>query len=266
MNETGGSLDDYMKLNVDVDSLSETELLREYHMKEEPGLTSEDIDFLMEDLYQTDELDSDRDVKKKDLLKRRTLSKAKKSMTEAKDKYYSEIKAGSKLTPDQKKAVDFFNRYQSEEQETSETIQKRQEIFRTKSSSLFNDEFKGFEYKVGEKRYRYNVKDVNGIKSAQSDIKNFTKKYLGDDNSLKDAKGYHKALFTAMNADAIADHFYKQGQADALKTSAAKAKNINMDSRGAHGKGIPNQSGMKARVIESDVAPGKLRIKNWSNK
>ena len=265
--DTGGTLEDYVKLNQDVDSLDEETLLRQYHKDLEPELTDEEINFVMEEQYVTDELMDDKDIKKAALRKKRNISKAKKAVTDKKEKYFKEIKSGSKLTPDQQKAVEFFNRYTSEEQETTEARAKRQEVFTQKTDKFFNDEFKGFEYKVGEKKYRFNVKDVAGTKTTQSDINNFTKKYLGDDKALTDAKGYHKALFTAMNADAIADHFYKQGQADALKTSAAKAKNIDMNARGNHGTGIPNQGGVKAKVVASDnPSPGRLRIKNWSNK
>jgi len=263
MDDTGGDINDYVKLNTDVDSLSEADLLREYHQALEPSLDADEISFLMEDLYDSDEdLDDEREIKKKGITKKRDLSKAKKHLQGIKDKYYDEIKAGSKLTPEQKKAVDFFGRYTEENKENTKTVAKRSEIFTQKSNMVFGEEFKGFEFKVGEKKYRYNVKDAVAVKEAQSDINNFAKKYLGDDNTLSDAKGYHKALFTAMNPDAIANHFYQQGKADQVKASAKNAKNINMDPRGTHGKDVPNAKGFKVRVVDSDsTAPGKLRIK-----
>ena len=266
INETGGTIEDYVKLNVDVDTLDDAEVLREYHKALEPSLDSDEIDLIMEDLYDVDEdIMDDREMKRKLIDKKRDLGKAKKHLQSQKDKYYDEIKAGSSLTPDQKKAVDFFNRH-SEAQEADLTSRtQKQTIFADKTNKLFNEEFKGFEFKVGEKRYRYNVKDVEGTKLAQSNIENFTKKYLGDEGSLKDEKGYHKALFTAMNADAIADHFYKQGQADAVKTSSANKKNIDMDGRKSHGKSVPSTSGVKARVVavEKGKSPGKLRFKTY---
>lgn len=263
MNDTGGTIEDYTMLNKDIDSLSEDQLLREYHQNLEPTLDNDEIGFIMEDLYDTDEeLDSERDIKKKTIARKRDLAKAKKHLSGLKTKYYDEIKAGSKLNPEQKKAVDFFTRYNSEQEESSKTKTQKQKVFTQKTKSLFNDEFKGFEFKVGEKRYRYNVKDAKGVMNAQADIKNFTKEYLGDDNTLKDAAGYHKALFAARNADAIADHFYKQGQADAIKNASKNSKNINMGPRKGHGKNIPNQTGLKARAVENDApSPGKLRIK-----
>jgi hypothetical protein len=266
VNETGGTIEDYVKLNVDVDSLGEEELLREYHASLEPSLDKEEIDLIMEDLYDVDEDEmTDRELKRKSIDKKRDLAKAKKHMQSQKDKYYDEIKAGSSLTPDQKKAVDFFSRHNEAQEADQKSRTQKQQIFTEKTNEVFNEEFKGFEFKVGEKRFRYNVKDAEGTKIAQSDIENFTKKYLGDDNSLKDGKGYHKALFTAMNADAIADHFYKQGQADAIKSSAASKKNIDMGGRKSHPKAAPATDGVRARVVAVDkgTSPGKLRFKTY---
>ena len=263
MNETGGTLEDYVMLNKDISSLNEEQLLAEYHKNVEPDLDNEEVAFLMEDLYSYDEeIDDIREIKKKQIAKKRALSKAKTHLEGLKDKYYSEIKAGSKLTPEQQKAVDFFNRYNKDQDESVKTRTKQQEVFTQKTKKLFSDEFKGFEFKVGEKRYRYNVKDVKGTMEAQANLENFTKKYLGDDKTLKDAQGYHKALFTAMNADAIADHFYKQGMADAVKNAAKNAKNINMNPRQTHGGKAAPASGLKVRAVGSDNSPGKLRIKS----
>lgn len=263
MNETGGSIEDYAKLNTDVSKLSEDQLLREFHASQEPDLTADEIDFLIEDLYSTDEYeDDDRAAKKKTIAKKRAISQAKSHFEEQKEKYYREIKAGSKLTPDQKKAVDFFNRYNKEQEGKSELQQKKAQVFKQKTDNVFNEKFKGFEFKVGEKRYRYNVKDAGSVKQSQSNLENFTKKFLGDDNTLSDAKGYHKALFTAMNADAIAEHFYNQGKADAIKNSDSVKKNINMDPRKNHGSNTAPSSGFRARVVESDSnRPGRLTIK-----
>jgi len=262
MNDTNGTVEDYVMLNKDVDTLSESQLLKEYHRNIEPDFDAEEIDLLMEDLYDSDEdMDSDKDIKRKKMAKKRDLGKAKRHLKGLKDKYYDEIKAGSKLNPEQKKAIDFFDRYNKEQSESSNTKSQTRKIFTEKSDQLFNDEFKGFEFKVGDKRYRYNVKNAGDVKETQSDINNFTKKYLGDDKTLKDAKGYHKALFTAMNADTIADHFYKQGAADALKNSAKNAKNINMDPRGTHEK-VQAKAGFKVKAVDSDnSSPGKLRIR-----
>ncbi len=265
MKETGGSLEDYMNLNKDISSLSEEQLLQEYHSSVEPDLTKDEINFLMEDLYEvSDEFEDERLKTKKSIAKKRTLAKARKHFEGNKEKYYKEVKAGSKLLPEQQKAIEFFNRYTKDQEETSKLNTQKAEVFTQKTNALFNEEFKGFEFKVGDKRFRYNVKDANSVKESQATLENFTKKYLGDDNTLSDAKGYHKALFTAMNADSIADHFYKQGKADALKVSASRKKNINMEGRQDHNNNQNTQSGLRAKVVENDSPrPGKLTFKKY---
>ena len=156
----------------------------------------------------------------------------------------------------------FFNRYNEESEESQKITQHQRAVFNNKTDNLFNDQFKGFEYKVGDKKYRFNVKNVNEIKKSQSDISNFTKKFLNKNNEMSDASGYHKSLFTAMNADAIANHFYEQGKTDAIKESVKSAKNINMDPRSGH-KTIES-GGIKAKVVGGlDSKNLKLKLKNY---
>lgn len=260
MNETGGSLEDYVRLNTDVDSLNEHQLIKEYYKATKPHLEDEDISFLMEDTYSYDEdVDEEREVRRKKLLFKEEVQKAKSYLNNMKSKYYDEIKAGSRLTPDQQKAVDFFNRYTKENEESSALAKRQNEVFAKKTDTVFNQDFKGFEYKVGEKTYRFNVKDASKVKEEQSNLGNFTKKFLAKDKTIGDAKGYHKALFTAMNADAVANHFYQQGKADAIKESSARAKNVDMAPRGQH-EPSTQVGGFKVRSVSGDDS-GRLRIK-----
>ena len=256
MNETGGSLDEYVKLNQDYSSYDENQLLREYYKQTKPHLTDEEISFVMEDRFAYDEeVDEERDVRRKKLALKEQVADAKSHLEGLKSKYYAEIKSGVKLTPDQQKAVDFFNRYNKEQ----ESAQQRSDVFNKKTNEVFNKDFKGFEYKIGEKRFRFNVKDVNKVKDSQSSINNFVKPFLDKDNNMGNAKDYHKGLFTAMNADAVANHFYQQGRADAMKESVAKAKNVSMDPRQQY-TGTVEAGGMKVRAITGDNA-NKLRVK-----
>ena len=261
--ETGGSLDDYVRLNQDYSSLDETQLLREFYENTKPHLDREDIDFLMEDNFAYDEdIDEDRDIRRKKLARREELQKAKTHLDGMKSKYYEEIKAGSKLSPDQKNAVDFFNRYTKESEEANKTAELSAQTFLQKTDQVFNESFKGFDYSVGDKKYRFNVKDSSGIKETQSDINNFVKKFLNKDNQMSDAKGYHKSLFTAMNADAVANHFYEQGKADAMKDSMKRTKNVDMSPRGAHEK-VAASNGWSIRAVPSDnTSSSKLKIRN----
>ena len=261
MEETGGDLEDYVRLNQDISKLNDNDVLYEYYKQTKPHLTNEEINFLMEDSFSYDEeVDEERDIKRKKLALKEQVANARTYLDGQKSKHYEEIKAGSKLTSEQQKAVDFFNRYNKESEENNKKVQNTVSVFNKKTESLFNNKFKGFEYNVGDKKFRFNVKDAKGVKDTQSDINNFVRKFLNKDGTMEDAKGYHKSLYTAMNADTIAQHFYEQGKADALKESIAKSKNVNMDPRQSQ-KTI-DAGGIKVRVLGNDSSDFKFKIKN----
>jgi len=257
MEDTGGDIDDYVMLNQDYSEMDSHTLLKEYYKRTKPHLDVEEIDFLMEDSFSYDEdMDEERDIKRKKLALKEQVASAKSHLDGLKSKYYKDIKGGSKLTSEQQKAIEFFNRHKAK----SEDAEAKKSIFTQRTNEVFNDKFKGFEYNIGDKKFRFNVKDMNNIKENQSDINNFTRKFLNRKNEMGDAKGYHKSMFTAMNADAVANHFYEQGKADALKDSVAKSKNINMDPRQQHGGEI-NTSGMKFKVLGENSNDFKFKIK-----
>lgn len=261
INETGGSLEDYVKLNQDFTSYDDKSLLREYYKQTKPHLDNDEISFLMDDQFLFDEdVDEEIDIKRKKLALKEQVASAKSHLDGLKSKYYEEVKAGSKLAPEQQKAVDFFNRYNKELEETNKSQGLQQRVFQEKTSQVFNDQFKGFEYKVGEKKYRFNVKDAAKVKDTQSDINNFVKKFLNEKNEMSDASGYHKSLFTAMNPDLVAQHFYEQGKADAVKNSMAKSKNIDMDPRSTHEK-APNPNGFTVKAVDDSSNDFKFKIK-----
>ena len=262
MEETGGTLEDYVRLNQDYSSYDDMTVLREYYKQTKKHLTDDEITFLIDDTFSYDEeVDEEREVRKKKIALKEQVANAKSHLDGQKSKYYEEVKAGSRLTPEQQKAMDFFNRYNKESEENKKIAEKQTNTFKLKTQQVFNDKFKGFEYNVGDKKYRFNVKNAGEIKETQSDINNFVKKFLNENNEMSDAKGYHKSLYTAMNPDAIAKHFYEQGKADAIKESVAKAKNINMDPRQAFSN--DNTSGPKVRVLNDDTSPTfKFKIKN----
>ena len=265
MEDTGGSLEDYVKLNQDYASYDNDTLLREYYSNTKPHLDNEEISFLMEDQFSYDEdADNERDIKRKKLALKEQVADAKAHLDRQKSKYYEEIKAGSKLTTEQQKAVNFFDRYNKESEESQRIAEKGKNVFVEKTNQVFNNEFKGFDYNVGDKRYRYNVKNPDSVKQTQSDINNFVQRFTDKNNGqINDAKGYHKSLFTAMNPDAIANHFYEQGKADAMKNSVAKSKNVSMNPRQSFSN--ENTSGMKVRIVNdqlSDTASFKFKTKN----
>ena len=261
INETGGSLEDYVRLNQDYSNLEDKDLLYEYYKSSKPHLNVDEINFLIEDEFSINEdEDSDREIKRKKLALKEQVANAKNHLDGLKSKYYDEIKAGSKLLPEQQKAVEFFNRYNKELEETNKIQERQSSIFKQKTNNVFNDNFKGFEYSVGDKKYRFNVKDANKVKDTQGDINNFVKKFLNENNEMSDAAGYHKSLFTAMNPDLVANHFYEQGKADAIKESVAKAKNVDMDPRGTHSKPV-NNSGFTVRPVGDSSDDYKFKIR-----
>jgi len=260
MEDTGGTLEDYVRLNQDFSKYDDMSVLREYYKQTKQHLTNDEVEFLIEDNFMATEDDSERAIKKKKIALKEQVANAKSHLDGQKSKYYEEIKAGSKLTPEQQKAVNFFNRYNKESEETEQIAKKQTDTFLNKTNQVFNDKFKGFEYNIGDKKYRFNVKNAGEVKETQGDINNFVKKFLNENNEMSDAKGYHKSLFTAMNPDAIANHFYEQGKADAIKNSVAKAKNIKMDPRQSFSN--DNTSGPKFRVLGDESPNFKFKIKN----
>ncbi len=256
MKETGGNLEDYVNLNKDYSNMDDMDVLREHYRQSKPHLNEEEISFLIEDSFSYDEdTDDERGIRRKKLALKESIAEAKSTLTNLKSKYYNDLKLSSKLTPQQKEAVQFYDDYK----QTKETSQQQRSIFEQKTSDLFANDFKGFEYKVGENKYRFKVKDVNNVQESQSDINSLVSRFVDDKNNMKDAAGYHKALFTAMNADAIANHFYEQGKADAVKNSMAKSKNIDMNPRGTH-QNVTTTGGMQVKAVSGDDF-SRLRIK-----
>jgi len=264
MKETGGSLEDYVRLNADYSNADEKTLLSEYYKRTKPHLSYDEIQFLMDDNFSYDEeIDEERDIKRKKLALKEEVANAKGFLTGLKDQYYKEVKLGSKLLPEQQKAIDFFNRYNEEQKQAEELLQKQTSHFQNETNKVFNDEFKGFNFKVGDKKYRFNVGDKNKVKETQSDLLNVFNKYVSEDNLLSDAQGFHKSLFAASNPDALANHFYEQGKADAIKQMTAEAKNINMDPRKT-ADGYVETGGLKVRALSGDDSSRlKLKLKNY---
>ena len=263
MENTGGDLSDYVQLNKDYKELDNLTLLEEYYKQTKPHLNSDEISFLMEDEFSFDEdAESERDVKRKKLAMKEQVAQARQHLDSVKSKYYEDIKSGSKLTSEQQEAIEFFNNHNEKSESDRQIISKNKSTFLDKTNKVFNDKFKGFEYNVGDKKYRYNVNDVNEVKKTQSDINNFVGKFLNENNAMEDAAGYHKSLYTAMNSDAVARHFYEQGKADALRDSVAKSKNIDMDPRQQLNSNTINSDGITVRALGDNTADFKFKIKN----
>ena len=259
MEETGGDLQDYVNLNRDVSKMDDSDILDEYYRTTKSHLTAEERGFLLEDKFgYEEEVDDEKTIRSKKIALKEQVAEAKAYLDGQKSKYYEDIKAGSKLTQEQQDAINFYHKYNKDQEGQKKLSEKSKRTFLNKTDSFFGQNFKGFEYNVGDKKYRYNVSDVNKVKTTQSDINNFINKFVGDDKStIDDAAGYHKSLYTAMNPDAIAKHFYEQGKADAIKGQVAKDKNINLEPRKTHGE--TNVGGVKYKVLGQSSSEIKNR-------
>jgi len=260
MEETGGTVEDYVRLNHDYSSVNNEALLKEYYKKSRPHLDSEEIDFLMEDEFSYDEdEDDERDIRKKKLAFKEEVAKARNFLEDLKGKYYDEIKLKPSVSKDQQKATDFFNRY-NEEQQNVETQHSK---FKDDTKGFFSQEFKGFDFKLGEKNFRYGIQNTEVVADKQSNITNLIKKFLNDKGEVADLKGYHKAMYAAENADTIANHFYEQGKADAIKEVVAKSNNITTTPRQTS-TGEIFVNGFRVKAING-VDSTKLKIKKFNN-
>ena len=256
MNETGGTVEDYVELNRDYSKLDDQQLLQEHLRKTKPHLDSEGINLILEDYKYDEELDEEKEIRRKKLAYKEAVAFAKKDLENQKSKYFAEIKQRPGVTQEQQKAMDFFNRYNKQQ----ETIKQSQEHFKQETNNLLNSEFEGFEYTLGDKRFRYKVKDPMAIAETQSNIKNFVDKYMDKEGNISDAKGYHKALYAAMNADKLAAHFYEQGKADGVKSLVQQSKNPANDEPRQVASGDVYVGGFKVKAI-SGADSSKLKIK-----
>ena len=257
MKDTGGTLEDYIRLNADYSNVNSDVLLREYYSKTKPHLDREEIDFLLEDNFSWDEdVDEERDIRKKKLAYKEEIAKAKNFLEDMKDKYYDEIKLRSSGdNPEMKKAMDFFNRYNEEQR----IAQERHSKFTNNTKKFFNKDFKGFEYNLGEKRFRYNIGNTESVADSQSNLNNFVEKFFDKNGDLKNYNDYHKAIYTAQNVDNIVNHFYEQGKADAVKDMMAKSKNVSNEIRPTS-TGDVYVNGLKVKAI-SGVDSSKLKLR-----
>jgi hypothetical protein len=255
MKETGGNMEDYVRLNTDYASVDPNSLLTEYYKSTKPHLDKEEIDFLIEDKFGVEEdIDDEKTIKKKQLATKEELAKARSFFEDTKAKYYDEIKLRPGVTQDQQKANDFFNRHNKEQK----IAKQRHESFINKTKTIFND-FKGFDFEVGGKKFKYNVNNPSEVANRQSDLNTFVKKFLNKEGEVVDTVNYHKAIYAAENVDTIANHFYEQGKSDATKNIMAQSKNISAEPR-ASAAGDVFVNGMRVKAI-SGADSSKLKIK-----
>jgi len=256
IDETGGDLQDYVRLNADYSNIDDKALLKEYYKKTKPHLDDEEIDFVMEENFRYDEdLDDERDIKLKKLAQKEEVSKARSFLDNLKDEYYEEIKSRPTQSNEQRKAMDFFNRYKESEQQAEES----RSLFKSNTKDFFQNDFKGFDFNVGEKKFRYGVSNPDSIAETQSSINNILGKFLDDKGNVKQFDEYHKAMYAAQNVDKIASHFYEQGKADAIKDVSVKSKNITGEAPRQTSNDSLFINGLKVKAVNG-VDSSKLKI------
>ena len=256
MEDTGGTVEDYVRLNADYSNVDEKALLKEYYKKNKPHLDSDDINLILEDYEWDEDIHEEKEIRKKKLAFKEEVAKARTYLDDLKVKYYDEIKLRPGVTQEQQKAMDFFNRY-NKQQEQAEQLHTE---FKKRTKELFGENFKGFDFEVGGKKYKYNIQNRDAVAENQSNIENLIGKFLDADGNVVDPSGYHKAMYAASNVDKIATHFYEQGKADAVKEVVNKSKNLS-DVKARQGNtGEVFVGGMKVKSI-SGADSTKLRIK-----
>jgi hypothetical protein len=256
MEETGGDIQDYARLNADYSNVDNNTLIKEYYKQTKPHLDSEDVSLLLEEFSYDEEIDDDRDIRKRKIAFKEEVAKAKNFLENTKSKYYEEIKLRPGITQDQQKATDFFNRYKEDEQ-ANELVR---ENFIQSTNNYFTNDFKGFDFKLGDKNFKYGIKDPSVVADKQKNLSDFVGTFLNEKGEMKNPAGYHKAIYAARNADTMASHFYEQGKTDAIKEQIAKSKNITTEPRQT-AAGEITFGGMKIKAI-SGVDSSKLKIKN----
>jgi hypothetical protein len=259
--ETGRGIKDFIKLNEDIDESNPQSLLAQYYAQTESDLDSEDIQFMIDERFSFDEdLDDESDVKRKKLFMKKELAKAKKFFEEEREKYRAPLESsGMAVSTEDQEASKAYKEYMAQAQSVQEENQKRYEWFQQKTSEVFGDGFKGFEFAVNDKTLVYSPAEAAELKKSQSDIMNFIGKFANEDGLIEDAKGYHKALAVAMNPERFAKFFYEQGMSAAVDDVARKSKNINMDIR--QSPQAVSKGGMNVKSLSNDSGRG-LKIRS----
>ena len=262
MRETGGTMQDYLRLNTNYDDIDRDVLVKEYYKSTKSHLSADEIDFMIDDNFAFDEdLDEERDIRRKKLAYKEEVAKARTFLKETKDKYYDEIKLSSpSLSEDQKKASDFFSRYTEDQERNTANHEK----FKANTNQLLNENFEGFDFDLGDKKFRYGVQNASQVAEKQSDISNFIGKFLGKDGMIEDTAGYHKALYAGANADKMANHFYEQGKADAIRDVVNKSNNTSSGARKAAPIDGARFGAYKVKSV-SGADSSKLKIKKFKN-
>jgi len=265
--KTGRGMGDYIKLSRDFDAMDDDQLLSEYLIASGEATDAEDVEFMMDDFSYDEDLDDEKDIKKAKLAKKKTIVKAKKFFNEQKEMYKEPLESSTaSISDEQREALEAYNQYVEQAKTQEEELKRKRDWFIKKTDEVFNPEFKGFDFKVGEDKTLtfLPTKNVDELKKANSDSSSFVKKFINESGLLEDANGYHRALAIASNPERFAKFFYEQGMSDATEGVARKMKNINMSERNTP-QVSRSKDGLQIRSISAPSSRG-LTIKSKKNK
>jgi len=259
--KTGRGIEDYIKLNRDFDSMSEDQLLREYFLSTGEAIDSEDAEMMIEDYQWDEDLDEEKDIKKKKLALKKVVAKAKEFFTEQKEMYKQPLESSTVgISQSEKEEFEAYKQYIAQAKTQDEELQRRRDWYEQKTNEVFQD-FKGFDFKIGDTTFTFAPSSAAELKQNQLNTGNFINKFLDESGLLKDARGYHRALAVAMNPDRFAKFFYEQGMADATEDVTRKMKNVEMSERKA--PEVTRKDGVQIRAVNPSSGKGlRIRSKN----
>jgi hypothetical protein len=264
--KTGRSFADYSKLNRDFGAMDEKQLLREYYSATEDSLDAEDIDYMMDDFSYDVDMDEENVIKKKKVAFKKEIGKAKKFFNSQKEMYKEPLESSTaSFSQEQKEQLEAYNTYVKDANTFDEEAKRKRDWFLNKTDEVFHNEFKGFDFKIGEDKTVtfLPTKNVDEIKRLNSDSSNLFKRFIDEETGLvSDAQGYHRAVSVAQNPERFAKFFYEQGQADATTDVTKKMKNVNMSTRNA--PQVTKKDGMTIRAINPSEGRG-LKIRSNKN-
>lgn len=263
LEETGGSIEDFVRINKDPSTLPQNDVIKTYLKSQNPYLDDEDVEYEMSKMFSYDEdLDSDEEIREKKLAAKKYYGQGLKYLQEQRDKYKAELASGSNLSPDVKEAVEFKQRYEQQQQESSKKIEESRRSFVKQTEKLLGKDFKGFEVKLGDETVLYKPENVSKVKEQNLNVNNLLGKYLDNDGNVTDIAGYHKMLAVASNPEAFAQHFYELGKAAMAEEDAKESKNINMAPR--QGRPAPKNDKAKFKFIEDNpFSNGLIKLKDY---
>ena len=248
--ETNGrGFSDFLEYQKDFSSMSDEDKVKKFIKENNPTYTKEDVEDVFEDRYSFDEdYDDEKDVRKKKRELRKMSDDAEKYFTEQKSKWGTKLGSSEETIPeDYVQSKQQWDEYQKQQSEIAEINQDKSNFFVNETDKMFNENFKGFEFKVGEQTINHLSSNPKDVSESQKDLSGFFNSFLDENGYVKDVEGYHKAMYVAMNYESILESVYETAVANHLEKESKISKNIDMGRARKSPETI--KSGMKMKII-----------------